>query len=73
MCSGVLFGVRSEAELLPRERVFRVVAPGTVLPSRFPGNVFSEPLQQEIFVFLFLSSGKSYVQVQVFVCLATGP
>jgi hypothetical protein len=31
MCSGILFGVRSEAELLP---------PGTCLPSRFLGNVF---------------------------------
>jgi hypothetical protein len=47
MCSGVLFGVRSEAELLPRERVCRVVSSGMCLPSRCSGKVFTEPLLRE--------------------------
>jgi hypothetical protein len=47
LCSVVLFGVRSEAKLLPRKRVGRVVSsrtcilsrcPGTCLPSRCPGT-----------------------------------
>jgi hypothetical protein len=49
LCSGFLFGVRSEAELLPRERVCRVVSLGMCLPSCCPGKVISGPLPREIF------------------------
>jgi hypothetical protein len=41
--------------LLPRERVYRAVAPGACLSGRFHGNVY---------VFLFLSSGNCSVVVK---------
>jgi hypothetical protein len=42
---GLLLG--NENKPLPRERFYRGVSPGTYLPRRCPGNVFTETLPRE--------------------------
>jgi hypothetical protein len=45
--SSNFFLLGNDNKPLPRECVYRTVAPGTCLPSGCPGNVFTEPLSRD--------------------------